>query len=150
MRRVTEIDRLLALAEKELARLDAERAAINEKINNLKSEKAQLNSESLKLFYEDRILVTNKSSQEEKISLFRSLFRVREDVYPKRFESIRTGKSGYQPVCRNEWLQGICRKPKIKCNDCDNREFLPVTNAVIRNHLLGVDPQDKSKRDFTI
>jgi hypothetical protein len=37
-----------------------------------------------------------------KIALFRSLFRGREDVYPRRFESRRTGKSGYAPACANE------------------------------------------------
>ena len=50
-----------------------------------------------------------------KIALFRSLFRGREDVYPRRFESRKTGKSGYAPACANEWVQGICEKPRIKC-----------------------------------
>ena len=39
------------------------------------------------------------SAPEDKIALFRSLFRGREDVYPRRFESRRTGKTGYSPVC---------------------------------------------------
>ena len=56
--------------------------------------------------------VTNRSSQEAKVALFRSLFRGREDVYARRFESLKTGKKGYQPVCRNEWVSGICEKPQ--------------------------------------
>ena len=48
------------------------------------------------------------SSPEEKVALFRSLFRGREDVYPRRFESRKTGKSGYAPACSNEWVRGIC------------------------------------------
>jgi len=95
-------------------------------------------------------IVNNLSSQEEKIVLFRSLFRGREDVYPRRFESVKTGKKGYQPVCRNEWISGICEKPKIRCENCAHREFLPITDIVVRNHLQGFDPQDKSVRDFTI
>ena len=55
---------------------------------------------------------------DEKIRIFRSLFRGREDVFPRRFESMKTGKSGYQPVCTNEWRRGICSKPKIKCSEC--------------------------------
>ncbi|MCK5453044.1 MAG: restriction endonuclease subunit R, partial [Calditrichia bacterium] len=94
--------------------------------------------------------VNNHSSEELKISLFRSLFRGREDVYPRRFESLKTGKKGYQPACRNEWISGICEKPKIRCDNCTYREFLPVTDNVVRNHLLGIDPQEKSGRDFTI
>ncbi|MCK5023980.1 MAG: DEAD/DEAH box helicase family protein, partial [Candidatus Aenigmarchaeota archaeon] len=86
----------------------------------------------------------------EKIQLFRSLFRGREDVYPRRFESYKTGKTGYQPVCKNEWVAEICLKPKIACSNCENRQFLPLTDEVIRNHLLGTNPNEPSKRDFTI
>ena len=75
----------------------------------------------------------------EKIALFRSLFRGREDVYPRRFESRKTGKSGYAPACANEWVRGICEKPRIKCAECPNRRFLPVTDEVIRWHLSGCD-----------
>jgi len=72
--------------------------------------------------------INNYSSPETKIALFRSLFKGREDVYAKRFESKKTGKSGYQPVCRNEWVQGICEKPKISCGSCTDRSFEPVTD----------------------
>jgi hypothetical protein len=47
-------------------------------------------------------LVTNQSSPAVKIKLFRSLFRGREDVYPRPFERQKTGKSGYAPACANE------------------------------------------------
>jgi superfamily II DNA or RNA helicase/very-short-patch-repair endonuclease len=83
--------------------------------------------------------VHQQSSPEEKIALFRSLFRGREDVYPRRFESRKTGKSGYAPACVNEWVRGICEKPRIKCAECPHRQFLPVTDEVIRWHLSGVD-----------
>jgi len=83
--------------------------------------------------------VTQLSSADEKIALFRSLFRGREDVYPRRFESRKTGKSGYAPACANEWVPGICEKPRIRCAECPNRRFLPVTDDVIRWHLSGRD-----------
>lgn len=72
-----------------------------------------------------------------KIGLFRSLFRGRTDVYPVRFESRKTGKTGYAPACANEWVRGVCEKPRIKCADCPSRCFLPVTDEVIRWHLSG-------------
>ena len=87
----------------------------------------------------DPQLVDQTSSSEAKIALFRSLFRGREDVYPRRFESRKTGKSGYAPACANEWVRGICEKPRIKCAECPNRRFLPVTDDVIRWHLSGRD-----------
>lgn len=151
MRSIAEIDSLLRIAEKELARLDQERSATLERIRNLRSEKESCERPiSKSLSNSDTPFVTNFSPQDVKIQLFRSLFRGREDVYPKRFESMRTGKTGYQPACRNEWIDEICKKPKISCSDCENREFLPVTNEVIRNHLLGINPDESFKRDFTI
>ena len=81
------------------------------------------------------------SSPQAKIALFRSLFRGREDVYPRRFESRKTGKSGYAPACANEWVRGVCEKPRIKCAECPNRRFLPVTDDVIRWHLSGSDAE---------
>jgi superfamily II DNA or RNA helicase/very-short-patch-repair endonuclease len=84
------------------------------------------------------------SSAAEKIALFRSLFRGREDVYPVRFESRKTGRSGYQPACANEWARGLCEKPRIKCADCPNRCLLPVTDEVIRWHLSGSDNRGRN------
>jgi superfamily II DNA or RNA helicase/very-short-patch-repair endonuclease len=91
--------------------------------------------------------VTNASSPAEKIVLFRSLFRGREDVYPRRFESRKTGKAGYAPACANEWVRGVCEKPKIKCAECPHRRLLPVTDEVIRWHLSG---RDERGRDFVM
>ena len=83
--------------------------------------------------------VDQTSSPQAKITLFRSLFRGRDDVYPRRFESRKTGRSGYAPACANEWVRGVCEKPRIKCAECPNRRFLPVTDDVIRWHLSGYD-----------
>ena len=87
------------------------------------------------------VVVDQRSSSEEKIRIFRSLFRGREDVYPRRFESRKTGRAGYAPACANEWVRGVCEKPRIKCAECPNRRFLPVTDDVIRWHLSGRDPE---------
>jgi superfamily II DNA or RNA helicase len=73
----------------------------------------------------------------EKIALFRHLFRGRADVYPLRWESKTTGKTGYAPACANEWLAGVCQKPRIKCGDCGNRPLIPLSDQVIYNHLAG-------------
>ncbi len=80
-----------------------------------------------------------QSTSQAKIALFRSLFRGRDDVYARRFESRKTGKAGYAPACGNEWIRGVCEKPRIKCSDCSHQRFLPVTDEVIRCHLSGRD-----------
>lgn len=91
--------------------------------------------------------LTNHSPPEKKIALFRSLFRGREDVYPRRFENCKTGKNGYSPVCANEWVRGVCEKPRVKCSDCPHQHFLTVTDEVIRWHLSGRDGRGK---DFVL
>lgn len=76
--------------------------------------------------------VTNRSPA-------RALFRGREDVYPRRFESVKTGRSGYQPACANEWNRLYCDKPKVNCGACPNRRFMSVTDEEVRWHLTGRD-----------
>ena len=67
---------------------------------------------------------------DEKIRLFRSLFRGREDIYAVRWEG-KNGKAGYSPAhIRRGWFAS-------KAEARANREFLPLTDAVIRDHLSG-------------
>lgn len=92
-------------------------------------------------------MINRRSSPDDKIALFRSLFRGRDDVYPRRFENRTTGKSGYSPACGNEWVRGLCEKPRIKCTACAHQRFLPVTEDTIRWHLSG---RDDIGRDFVM
>lgn len=78
-------------------------------------------------------------SIDERIRLFQSLFKGREDVFARRWFSKTTGKSGYQPVCINEWKQGICDKKKYRCAMCPNRNFAPLTTQDMYRHLEGKD-----------
>lgn len=89
--------------------------------------------------------IHQKSSVKEKVRLFRSLFRGRDDVYPRRFENRRSGKSGYSPACGNEWLSGVCEKPRVKCAACQHQRFRPLTDDVIYWHLAG---KDDTGREF--
>jgi superfamily II DNA or RNA helicase len=80
--------------------------------------------------------VTSTSPPAAKIGLFRSLFRGREDLYAKRWES-KAGKSGYAPVCANEWRDGLCDKRRVKCAECPHRELVPLDERAIEEHLTG-------------
>ncbi|MEP6877191.1 MAG: DEAD/DEAH box helicase family protein, partial [Burkholderiales bacterium] len=79
----------------------------------------------------------SRLSTAEKLALFGRLFRGRPDVYPVRWESKTTGKSGYAPACANEWRPGVCEKPRIKCSECGNRQLIPLSDAVLFKHLAG-------------
>ena len=83
--------------------------------------------------------VTRKSKPDEKISLFMSLFRGREDVYAKRWFSVKHNRGSYSPVCLNEWVQGVCNKGqgKNKCNRCPNRNLAKLSRNAIFAHLSG-------------
>lgn len=73
----------------------------------------------------------------QRVALFAELFRGREDVFAERFENSKTGKSGYQPKCVNQWRRGVCAKPKQHCGGCPYRSWEPLTEQVVESHLRG-------------
>lgn len=77
------------------------------------------------------------TTAERKISLFRKLFRGRDDVFPLLWVSSKTGRKGYSPACGNEWVRGVCEKPRVKCSECPNQAFLPLDDQVFLDHLQG-------------
>ena len=117
-----------------------ERQQLLERIKELEAE----NTEFRKRLGED-VTPTEKKptamqnlSLQEKVDLFRSLFKGREDVFARRWYSKTSGKAGYQPVCQNEWTP-MCDKRTFKCADCPNRHFSPLTDNDIYRHLEGKD-----------
>ena len=78
-------------------------------------------------------------SLQEKVELFRNLFKGREDVFAKRWYSNTTTQSGYQPVCEREWNKDYCDKRKYKCVECPNRQFTSLSYEHVYNHLAGKD-----------
>lgn len=81
-------------------------------------------------------IITNQSAEDEKIRLFKDLFKGRMDVYAIRWESA-DGRSGYTPACANEWQKPLCLKPQVRCSKCQNRRFLPLTEQALYEHLSG-------------
>ena len=118
-----------------------ERQRLLERIKELEDE----NTELKKRLGEDVVPVVQKPtamqklSVQEKVGLFRSVFKGREDVFAKRWYSKASGKGGYQPVCQNEWNRQLCDKRKFKCAECPNRQFAALTDKDIYRHLEGKD-----------
>jgi superfamily II DNA or RNA helicase len=83
-------------------------------------------------------IIHNHSSPVEKIKLFLSLFKGRQDVYARLWQN-QAGKSGYSPVCLNEWDRELCKKPQIKCTACKNQNFVPWNAIAVNSHLRGED-----------
>lgn len=85
----------------------------------------------------ESLAISNESPLAEKVRLFRSLFRGREDVFARLWWSQKTQRIGYSPVCRHEWNPAYCDKPRVKCGDCPNQEYILVTDETIQDHLEG-------------
>jgi superfamily II DNA or RNA helicase len=92
---------------------------VNDELESALAECARLRDENLRLrerLYQDGIRAG--ASPDAKVALFRSLFRGREDVYAVRWEA-SNGRWGYAPARGR------------------NGEFLPLTDEVLRRHLVG-------------
>ncbi|HLD21674.1 MAG TPA: DEAD/DEAH box helicase family protein [Patescibacteria group bacterium] len=75
---------------------------------------------------------------EEKIQLFFSLFKGRDDVFAKRWEKADGTRSGYSPVCENEWKEGVCIKAQKKqCTNCAHQKYPKLNDEYLRRHLEG-------------
>lgn len=72
----------------------------------------------------------------QKVALFKQLFKGRADVFATRWQNSK-GRSGYSVACHNEWVPGICKKPDIKCNECPNRQHKALDDQAIYDHLAG-------------
>lgn len=109
-----------------LAALAAERSALAARLADLSrsSQSAPATSNT------DAGGLTAASERIGKVALFRRLFAGRTDVFPLRWENTKTGRSGYAPACANEWVKGICGKPQVKCGECLNQAFIPVSGHV--------------------
>jgi len=83
------------------------------------------------------VAINNESLLLEKVGLFRSLFRGREDVFARLWWSRKSQRVGYSPVCRHEWNPAYCDKPRVKCGNCPNQDYTPVTDEVVQDHLEG-------------
>ena len=133
------LNKEIADLQKRLAEIDRDRASILSALEHLKLRRtADVQPTPKPQMVWDAVTATALSNA-EKVALFRSRFRGRDDVFPRRWENSKTSKAGYAPVCRNEWVRGICEKPRIKCSNCPNQAFVPVSDEIVRSHLQGRD-----------
>lgn len=85
---------------------------------------------------EEMGVVHKRSPLAERVALFLSLFSGRQDVYARQWQA-RDGRAGYSPACANEWRQGMCGKPRMKCSGCRHAAYLPFDEAAVAEHLAG-------------
>ena len=136
----TDLMALIRQGEERLTQLDRERREVEERLLHLWFQIAHLSedaSEPPTDIPPSWAFPDSPQTPDEKVALFRSLFQGRSDVYPKFWTNPKKGTKGYSPACSNEWAQGLCEKPRIRCGECGHRSHLPVTDRVIQDHLQG-------------
>ncbi|HBC3401486.1 TPA: DEAD/DEAH box helicase [Vibrio parahaemolyticus] len=111
---------------------------IEQKIHELKKELAQLEQQKQRLLTQEAI---NKEpacemSPQQKLSIYQSYFKGNTQCYAHRWQN-QQGRSGYAIACENEWHQGVCGKPKVKCLECPNQAFKPLGDDAVYAHLTG-------------
>lgn len=131
----------IAILRAKLASLEEERLALRRRLEHLE-QSAQSS------IPQTAVDVTASSPSAQKVGLFRKLFSGRIEVFPVRWENSGTGRSGYAPACRNEWVRGVCDKPQVKCGECPNQAFIPVSDDVIASHLRGKDAVRRGDAPF--
>jgi hypothetical protein len=134
-------DSQIASLRRQLSDMDAHRASIEAQLAALLEQSGPA-----------RTPATPKPtlSPGEKIGLFRRLFAGRQDVFALRWENRKDGRSGYAPACANEWVAGVCAKPKIKCGACPNHALIPVSDDVIDDHLRGSSNSHGQGADYVM
>ncbi|MFT7553023.1 MAG: hypothetical protein ACI9BV_003353, partial [Rhodothermales bacterium] len=123
-----EISRL----EADLAALERERSRLQQRLAELKSPGAEMGATVSSVQP-----VAAPKTTSAKVALFMSLFRGRVDVHALRWTNSKKATQGFAPACGNEWVHGVCHKPRIKCGACPSQAFLPVTEETVARHLRG-------------
>jgi hypothetical protein len=96
----------LTRREADLAELERQRDAARSRMEALRAELVALSADEP---VQSTLAVTTgppaPSTPTEKVRLFRGLFKGREDIFPTRFLSKKTGKAGYAPACARSPLR---------------------------------------------
>ena len=87
----------------------------------------------------DSVMIATPMTNAAKVALFKSLFRGREDVFPRRWENAKKHKFGYSPACDNEWVLDLCEKKKgsnagrrATCGECQNQATVEYDEELLR------------------
>jgi superfamily II DNA or RNA helicase len=117
-----------AAVETELVRLRAENARLLRLLKLTPQQGAPPGPAQAAYFEAPPGLVYDGSPPEEKVAFYAALFSARTDVYATRFDNPRTGKGGWVPAVRGGWRKGTRH---------EDRDYLPLTPAVLAAHLKG-------------
>jgi superfamily II DNA or RNA helicase len=114
--------------EAELERLRAENTRLLRLLKLTPQQAAPTGPAQAAYFEAPPGLVDDRSPPEAKVAFYAALFAARTDLYATRFDNARTGKGGWVPAVRGGWRKGSRH---------EDRDYLPLTPAVLAAHLKG-------------
>jgi hypothetical protein len=123
------LDAEIARAETHLAELELLREKAAARLTELHRRRAGRSTEG--------VGEGDERSPASKVRLFRDLFVGRRDAFAVRWENRAHSRSGYAPRCANEWRQGVCEKPKVRCGSCSSQAFVALGEHELLAHLQG-------------
>lgn len=127
----------LARAEARLSELERESVAIRARINALRNRQLSPPPDILYSIAPRPLTPVREKPSTDKMALFRQLFHGREDVFARLWVNSKKQTKGYAPACANEWVRGVCEKPRVKCGECPHQAFLSYNEQAILDHLQG-------------
>lgn len=116
----------------ELERINKQIASLKAQLNELESKRQALMASATR----GASHTGQRLAPEQKVAIFRRYFKGNENCFARRWQSAQ-GRSGYAIACSNEWQQGLCNKPKVKCLECPNQAFRRFDDEAIYSHLTG-------------
>lgn len=127
----------LGRAEARLRDLERESVEVRSRIKALRAKLSPPSSNQVYPITPPPHAAVREMSPPDKLTLFRQLFHGREDVFARLWVNPKKHTKGYAPACANEWIRGVCEKPRVKCGECPNQAFLPWDDKAILSHLQG-------------
>ena len=132
--KITQLENQNRLLRQRLTEAGISFADIIENDNNHKPEPYDLN-QGARI---NPINITDKVAND----FFMMFCRGRKEVYDLRYSNSKTGRTGYYTQCFNFWKQGCHKRNKdnVRCKDCELQSYKPLSLAIIKEHLMGEDP----------
>jgi superfamily II DNA or RNA helicase len=112
----------------ELDSLRRENARLRKLLELTDIEAAPARGTQIALFDKSPGPVNVSSAPQAKVAFYAALFGARKDVYAVRWESARSGKSGWMPAVQGGWRKG---------SKASDQRYLPLTPEVLAAHLTG-------------
>ena len=85
--------------------------------------------------YNEYTPIEEKSfSKDEKIKIYLSYFKARNDIYAERYYDKETGKKKYSPVCINKFSE-VCN---FKCKTCEYKKYIGLQKEDLLKQFKGI------------